>query len=440
MEPSERRGEMFFGWWIVLALFWSLVHTTGMGFYVFPVFIGSLQAEFGWSMTQISTGVAISTIAFGVSGPVIGVLIGRFGIRATMLGGALLASLCNLGYAAMQELWMLYAIMATGGFAIAGSSILPAQTTITNWFDRYRGRAMALAFLGPGAGGFLLPPLNELLIRLWGWRLTWVFASVVLWLLVVPVIAIFVRTRPSDMALERDGAASAGTGEGENGEGETAAPPSGIPVGRAVASPTFGLLVVVLLLQFTVLAGLNFHFVPFVEQEAGFSSQQAAFYFGLTVGFSLAGRLLAGWLSDRIEPQRVLALSGLLMACGPAALELCIVHLGLRDADLLWLHAVPYGIGFGALTIIFPVLVGRCFGELHFAKINGILGMAFAIGPVVGVPLAGNIFDRTGSYESVLLTCVAGCLLASALALLVRPERHRDEFVAETATQPVPGG
>jgi MFS family permease len=435
MEPRGRRGETFFGWWIVLALFWSLVHTTGMGFYVFPVFVGPLQAEFGWSMTQISTGVALSTIAFGVSGPVVGVLIGRFGIRATMLGGVLLASLCNLGYAAMQELWMLYAIMATSGLAIGGSSILPAQTTITNWFDRYRGRAMALAFLGPGAGGFLLPPLNEFLIRLWGWRLTWVFASVVLCLLVVPVIAIFVRTRPLDLGLERDGAPSP-----EVGTGEAAALPSGLTLGRAVASRTFGLLVVVLLLQFTVLSALNFHFVPFAEQEAGFSSQQAAFYFGLTVGFSLGGRLLAGWLSDRIEPQRVLALSALLMACGPAALVVGVVQLGIRDANLLWLHAVPYGIGFGSLTIIFPVLVGRCFGELHFARINGVLGMAFAIGPVVGVPLAGNIFDRTGSYEPVLLSCVAGCLLASALALLVRPERHRAEFVAEAVSQTVPGG
>jgi MFS family permease len=435
MESSRRRGKTFFGWWIALALFWILVHVTGMGFYVFPVFIGSLQAEFGWSMTQISTGVAIFTIAFGVSGPVVGVLIGRFGIRATALVAALLASLCNLGYAAMQDLWMLYAIMAVSGFAIAGSTILPAQTTITNWFDRYRGRAMALAFLGPGVGGFLLPPLNEFLIRLWGWRFTWVFASLVLWLLVVPVIALFVRTRPSDMALERDGAAAADTAAGA-----AAARPSGLAVGRAVVSQTFGLLVVVLLLQFTVLVVLNFHFVPFAEQEAGFSSQQAAFYYGLTVGFSLCGRLLAGWLSDRIEPQRLMALSGLLMACGPAALELCIVHLGLRDPDLLWLYAVLYGIGFGALTIIFPILVGRCFGELHFARINGILGMAFAIGPVVGVPLAGNVFDRTGSYESVLLTCVVGCLVASALALLVRPERHRDEFVAEVESSPVSGG
>ncbi len=143
--------------------------------------------------------------------------------------------------------------------------------------------------------------------------------------------------------------------------------------------------------------------------------------------------MLSGWLADRVRPQLIMALSGLLMGLGPAALEVFLIKLGLRNVDLLWLYAVPYGIGYGANTIIAPVLLGRCFGELNFARISGIMGLWFALGVVAGIPLAGNIFDRTGSYEIVILFCIVAALLSSGLALLIRPDRYHGEFVTEGA-------
>jgi MFS family permease len=122
---------------------------------------------------------------------------------------------------------------------------------------------------------------------------------------------------------------------------------------------------------------------------------------------------------------------GLLMACGPAALELFVVRLGLRDVNLLLLHAVPYGIGFGGNVTIAPVLIGRCFGELNFARISGIMGLAYAFCVLVGVPGAGNVFDRTGSYEIVLVAAAIGCLISVGLSLLVQPARYHSEFVRE---------
>lgn len=417
---------MFFGWWMVLAVFFILFNAAGTGFYVFPVFISSLQSEFGWSMTVISGAVAVFALMMGVASPMVGILIGRFGVRSTMLVSAVLASLAYLGFAVMQNLWTLYAVLALSGFVLTGLTMLPAQTLVTNWFDKYRGRALGLAVLGPAAGGFLLPPLYEFLIREWGWRFAWVFAGIVLWVAVIPLIAIFVRTRPSEMGLPVDGLAP-----GEKDGEATTAVVSGLPVRRAVTSWTFGLLVVTFVLQFAGVSALNFHLVPFAEQEAGFASQQAALYFGLTIGFSMLGNVLAGWLADRMRPQVVLALSGLLMAVGPAALELFVVRLGLRDVNLLLLHAIPYGIGFGMNVTIAPVLIGRCFGELHFARISGIMGLAYAFCVLVGIGGAGIIFDRTGSYEIVLVATAIGCLISVALSLLVEPARYHAEFASE---------
>ena len=80
---------------------------------------------------------------------------------------------------------------------------------------------------------------------------------------------------------------------------------------------------------------------------------------------------------------------------------------------------------------IAPVLIGRCFGELHFARISGIMGLAYAFCVLVGIGGAGVIFDRTGSYEIVLVATAVGCLTSVVLSLMVQPERYRAEFVRE---------
>jgi MFS family permease len=316
---------------------------------------------------------------------------------------------------------------------VAASTILPAQTLVTNWFDRFRGRAMGLTMLGIGAGGFLLPPINEWLIRQVGWRMTWVVMCVVFALVVIPLIAVFVRTRPSDLGQEADGVARAAAAAGA---GEL----RGLPVRRAVATATFWMLVGIFVLQLVGVSALNFHFVPFATQEAGFSSQQAAFFYGLAVGFSILGRLLFGWLADRWPAPRLMACAMLLLALGPGTVELLILRLGLREAQLLWLYAAPFGVGIGGNAVVMPLLVGRCFGELHFSRIMGLLMSGFAVGIIVGIPVAGWIFDETGSYEWVLILCAAGLLLAGVLATLIRPGRYRGEFVGEVPAPPTVEG
>ena len=395
-----------------------LFFTGGGGLYVFPVFIASLQEEFGWNMTQISISAALFGITMGLSNPVVGNFFGRFGARKTMLVAAIVSVLTLLAYAGLQNLVMLYVIALFSGFGVAGTTILPAQTLVVNWFDRFRGRAMGLTMLGIGAGGFLLPPFYELMIRLVGWRLAWVAGAAMLAGIVVPLIVIVVRTWPSDLGLRVDGANA-----GDLSDSAPAPPVTGLSVKSAVATSAFWLLLIIYLLQLIGVSAMNFHFVPFATQELGFDPRVAAFYYGLTVGFSIIGRLLFGWLADRFPPALLLALSFALMALGATLIEILLVHLELRDARLLGLYALPFGVGIGANFVTMPVLVGRCFVQLHFSRIMGFLMSGFAVGIVIGIPGAGFVFDRTGSYEWVFIGCGSGLLLAMALCVLVRPDR-----------------
>jgi MFS family permease len=417
--------EPFYGWKLVGALSVILFFGVGGSVYVFPVFIESFQADFGWSMTDISIGGAVFAIVMGLANPFVGALFARWGARRTMLTGAALLGLTSLAYASLVNLWMLYAIMLVAGFAVTSSTVLPAQTLVTNWFDKFRGRAMGLMMLGIGAGGFLLPPLNAFLIERIGWRYTWVVSFGILALIVIPLIAAFVRTRPSDMGLSPDGMGSS------EAEGDEPGPTGGLSAKAAIATATFWLLVAVFLVQITGVSAINFHFVPFATQEIGFTNEQAAVFYGLAVGFSVVGRLLFGWLADRWSPVLLMALGLLLAALGSAILEVLFLRLDLREINLLWLFAIPYGIGSGGTFVTLPILVGRCLGELHFSKIMGLLLSGSGVGVIVGLPVAGWVFDETGSYEWVLIACMVLLLLSTLLTTLVRTSRHQAEFVTE---------
>ena len=422
MRDWRAKTKLFYGWWLVGALFCVLFNTGGAGFYVFPVFIESLIGEFGWTVTQISAAAALWALVYGFSGPFIGVLIARVGVTRTMLAAAVLSGLAQVAFARMQTLWMLYAGMFVLGFSVAGTTLVPSQTVITNWFTRYRGRAMSWMMLGIGAGGLLMPPLNEWLIRQIGWRPTWLVASAITWVVVIPVIAVFVRTKPADLGLLPDGEVFQGGGPVRR---------SGLPVKQALASHSFWLIFSVYVFQLVGLSAMNFHFVPFAIQQAKFSSQQAAFFLGMTVGFSMVGRLAFGWLADRSHPAVLMAIAGAFLACGPLILAVFVIRLGLAHTGVLWPYAVLFGCGIAGNAVMLPVLVGRCFGELHFSKLQGFVMSGFAIGIVLGIPGAGKIFDSTGSYEVAFLLCSAAFVLSSILAMAVQPAQHHARFVTE---------
>jgi len=415
---------VFYGWWLVGALFVILFFTGGAGFYIFPVFIGPFQAEFGWTIEQISWSAGIFAIVFGLSGPFIGTLIAKIGARKTMLYAAILASFINLGWASLQNLVMMYAICFFGGFVMAGTTLVPAQTLITNWFDRYRGRAMALAMLGIGIGGMFLPAFNVFMIRQVGWRMAWAFGCVLIWVIVIPMIAFFVRTKPQNLGLLPDGEVP-----DQDAEAQSKKELRGMPVAQAIRTFAFPMLIGIYITQLIGQSIINFHFVPFAVQEAGFTPAQAAWFLGLAIGFSVIGKMLFGWLADRFSPAILMALCGGLAAVGPLALNLLIIRGGATDPSVLWLHAVPYGIGFGGQIILLPMLVGRCFGPLNFGKIQGLVMSGFAVGVLVGIPLAGRIFDKSGSYEYAIVVAVAAFVLSGILSLLIRPDRYQSRFV-----------
>jgi MFS family permease len=283
--------------------------------------------------------------------------------------------------------------------------------------------------MGIGLGGMALPPLVAWLIQEVGWRGTYRVASLAILVLTLPPVLLFLKNKPSDIGEIPDGRAAAGA--------EKTHVPTGIPAGRAVRSAAFWLLFFTYLLQLYVMSAINVNTTAFAE-GVGYSPLIAPLFMAFAVGISVPGRFLFGWLTDRIAPQFLMAFAGLMLGCSALALYLLVIRFGMIDYVPIWTFGILQGTGIAASTVVLPILVGRCFGDLEFGKIQGLVMAGFAFGVILGGPSAAKIFDTTGSYAWAFVLCGAVGAISMVLVLLVRPEALHGEFQAVEAEAAAP--
>jgi MFS family permease len=406
-------------------MMYVLFFAAGMGFYTFQVFVPRFVEAFGWSMTQTVGAAAVWAVVYGLSGFFVGGWIQRFGAKAVILAGTIGGAIVFFLTSMITQLWHLYALIAVLGVTVAATTLVPAQTVITLWFNAKRGRNMGLALMGIGLGGLALSPLVAFMIQQVGWRNTYRLQAVALVVFIVPPVLMFFKNKPSDIGEVPDGKAAAV-------EGAASHVPTGVPAKRAVRSMPFWLLFFTYLTQLYVMSAINTNTTAFAE-GVGYTAILAPLFMAAAVGVSVPGRFFYGWVTDRISPHLLMASAGLLLALSAISQVVFVINLGWITAVPIWLFGVTQGLGIAGSTVVLPILVGRCFGDLEFGKIQGLVMAGFAIGVIFGGPSAARIFDTTGSYELAWIICAVVGIVSATLALMVRPNALHAEFVTADA-------
>jgi OFA family oxalate/formate antiporter-like MFS transporter len=175
------------------------------------------------------------------------------------------------------------------------------------------------------------------------------------------------------------------------------------------------------------MSAINVNTTAFAE-GMGYTPLVAPLFMAFAVGISVPGRFFFGWLTDRIAPQYLMAFAGLLLGSSAVALHLLVIELGVTGYAPIWTFGLLQGFGIAAATVVLPILVGRCFGDLEFGKIQGLVMAGFAIGVIFGGPSAARIFDTTGSYAWAFVLCAVCGAVSMVLVLLVRPQALHGEF------------
>src|SRR5438045_5987482 len=197
--------------WIVAAVtFIALMGAAG--FRATPsVLIVPLQNEFGWNRAVISVAVSINLILFGLTGPFAAALMDRFGLRAVTVGALITVSTGALLTTVMNSPWQLYLLWGVVvGLGTGCMASVLAATVANRWFVQRRGLVLGALTAAGATGQLIFLPGLGWLAQSAGWRLAAIAVGLAA-LAVVPVVALFLRNRPSDLGLRAFGASEADT-------------------------------------------------------------------------------------------------------------------------------------------------------------------------------------------------------------------------------------
>ena len=161
------------------------------------------------------------------------------------------------------------------------------------WFQRKRGMALGMTSLGASIGGFVFPPIVTLLVALIGWRTSHVVLGVIILVLMVPVIWVFMR-EPDAHDIERGK-----TGRDDTSSLSTVTFPEWTTP-QLLMSKTLWVMIFAFIPMLTIYLGYKFDLAP-IATASGISPQQASIVMAVHAGMAICGKLLFGYMADRVE-------------------------------------------------------------------------------------------------------------------------------------------
>ena len=362
----------------------------------------------------------------GAMAPLIGPWVDRFGGRWLMAGGALAA---GLGFILMSQVSAFWQFLVLRWLFVAVGGVFMCQmvvsVTVSRWFVRKRGRAIAIASLGQGLSKVCIPVVTATLFAWVGWRLTWsIFGIVTLILVVVPAL-IFMRRSPEDMGLTPDGVDGPVVPASVTPAKQSAKVAKDISADdvvwtwqEVIRTQTFWTIYFIYGMANVGIAGLNLHVFAYVT-DIGFSTIVAATVLSIIASTQLGSTLVWGMISEQMEIRRCSMLMFLIQAIGLGLV------LAIDQIVPLYAGFFLYGVGLGGGWVLQELIWATYFGRVSLGMVRGLgILVTHAFG-AAGAPFFGFVHDLTGSYRSSFLTFVIALLLSALLSLMVRTPRKK---------------
>ena len=403
----------FYGWFVVALSF--LANLTAAGIRSAPsVLIHPLEAEFGWNRTEIASAASLNLLMLGLFAPVGGWLIDRFGPRRIILGSLTTIAVGLTAVVCARQLWQLVVLwglvlgIATGITPALGASVA------SRWFVDRRGLAIGIVTNGNAAGQIVFLPLLMALVLASGWRSALTMITVTA-LLLIPAIWFWMRDDPADVGLDpyRESRQVARPDRSRRFARGEVRPMAISALSEVFKTSTLWILGAGFFICGVTANGLiGTHLIPHAI-ERGIPQVTAAAAVGIMGGASFVGTTFSGWLVDRIDPRKVLAVVYALRGC--ALLVLPFVS----NATGLFMFAVLYGLDWYASGPATTTIIARAYGSERVGRIFGMVFVFHQLGGAAAALGGGWARVHFGDYRYAFL--IGGCLalLAACLALTI---------------------
>ena len=425
-SASPRRrlhfSEFYYGWIIVaVALvsmaFWLGIRTS------FSIFYVALLEDFPWTRAGSAGVQSIALITYTLLAPLVGGLIDRFGPRRVVVPGILILAsglmLCS-SIKTLNQFYLFYGVVMGSGITAIG--IITYSAVLAHWFEKKRGLASGIAVSGMGLGTFLLVPLSQSLISMFGWRMTFIITGALVLIILLPANALFLRHKPSDVGQYPDGY--------KLPEGLSVAPNSTNCMNEmashwtlklAFLSRRFWALILFSSLSVVGIYIILVHSVKFLVDQ-GIDKMAAALIFAMVGVVSSIFRIFWGWLSDRIGREITFTM-GILCAClGVGSL---LLFENSKFMPFTYGFFFFFGMGWGVTAPMFMSVSADLFKGRIFGLIYGFVEAGIGIAGALGAWVAGFIFDQTQSYKLAFILTIVVLLVSCAFIWLAAPRKIR---------------
>jgi sugar phosphate permease len=385
--------------YILVTAFLALFAIVGFALYGPPFFYDFMTKEFGWSRSVVTSGNAMGKLLVApLFGFLAGWLIDTYGPRKLMLTGTLFAGTALIGLSLSSSLGMFYLFYVFNALGYVFGGPLPCQVLISRWFDKNRGKAMGIAYLGIGTGGALVPLISAALEKNLGWHMALASLGLLIVIIAFP-LAFFIR-------------------EPAQGATEKVAKAADVPISSILRNPNFYLLAIGSMCSIGAVGSIVQHLKLYLR-DLDFSQTNAAQALSFLMFSSLAGRVLMGFLADLINRKYVMILIYLIVAC---TIPLLLIP---DFPGRIYLFAVIFGIGLGGDYMIIPLMAADLFGLKALGRIMGIILVADGIAESIFPMLVGHLYDvSTKSYAAGFIFLIGLALLGAVIVSFLPKTRE----------------
>ena len=376
------------------------------------------ETAFGWSRGTISFAAATGIFLFGFTGPFAAAAMQRFGIRATVITALAMMGASSTASLFMTQSWQL--VVTWGLVSGVGSGCITnvlSAVIVNRWFVKNRGLVMGLFAASTSTGTLIFIPALSALSEHHGWKPV-VMAVAAAMVLLIPLVYFFLPERPSDIGEVPFGA-------------DPGHPPEERSLGNPVRTAFAALGEGVKYRDFWLLAGTFFvcgfttnglvgtHMIALCSDH-GVAPTVAGGLLAIMGLFDLVGTTASGWLTDRVDPKKLL-----------------FAYYGLRGLSLIYLpfanftftglslFAVFYGLDWIATVPPTIAITTRVFGPKKAPILFGWISASHQVGAASAAFLAGMTRTVTGSYFDAFFTAGAVAVVAAFFCLMIGRDQRR---------------
>ncbi len=410
---SETSLGHFYGWRIVATSFVTLGIALGVPYYNLPFFYDYFQKAFHWDLSKITLGFPIAALLTIWVGPLV---VPHFSPRKLIVVGTALTAVSFFGFGVMHgtlSVYFLLYVVYTAGYIVSGP--IPHQILVSYWFQKKRGRAIGIVYVGVG----LLGGLGSFFVR-WmtenhGFQSA-LMALGALMFITWPLAIFLLKDKPEEVGQLPDGAAYP--------PADMRLPPQAFA--RLFRSGSFWLLLLGSICSIGSIGSINMH-MKFVFRDEGFTDQKVlnATWTTATVLIlwsSIAGRLSIGYFADIFSKKRVMTATYFLVA----ATILLLLSVSPAHRISLYVFSLVFGFSMGADYILIPLMAAEQFGINTLARAMAIILPVNTIGQTWCPYLVSALREHYGQYRAPMFVVFA-IALVGALAIALIPAGLREQ-------------